>query len=65
MGAVHGELEVEIPVVGRRRMRTDDERDHAGAITPSGLEAFDQLLDLPDLDILFGVVRLGSTHGGG
>lgn len=39
-------------------MRTDDERDHARAVTTGGFETFDQLLDLPYLDVLLGVSAL-------
>lgn len=47
--------------------RTDDERNHACAIATGGFEAFDQLLDLPDLNVLLRIVglRLLGRHGGG
>lgn len=35
----------------QRAKRTDDERNHRGSISSGGLEALDQLLDLPDLDL--------------
>jgi hypothetical protein len=49
------------------RARTDNERDHAGAVTAGGFEALDQLLDLPYLNVLLGVVglRLLRRHGRG
>jgi hypothetical protein len=31
--------------------RTDDERDHAGAVAASGLKTLDELLDLPYLNL--------------
>lgn len=49
------------------RLRTDNERNHGCAITAGGFEAFDQLLDLPDLDVLLRIVglRLLGRHGCG
>ena len=43
---------------------TNDERDHACSVAASSLEAFDQLFDLPYLNVLFSVVCLGGTHVG-
>jgi hypothetical protein len=43
---------------------TNDERDHACSVPASSLETFDQLFDLPYLNVLFGVVCLGGTHVG-
>jgi len=43
---------------------TNDERDHACSVAASSLETFDQLFDLPYLNVLFGVVCLGGTHVG-
>jgi hypothetical protein len=52
---------------GRREggSRTDDEGNHACAIAPGGFEAFDELLDLPDFDVLLSLVglRLFGGHG--
>ena len=31
---------------------TDNERNHGRSISPGGLEALNQLLDLPDLDLM-------------
>ena len=39
-----------------RRTWRDDQRDHAGAVPPRRLQRLDQLLHLPDLDILVGVL---------
>jgi hypothetical protein len=43
---------------------TDDEGDHRGSIASCGLEAFDQLLYFPDLDVLLRLILLGRcrTH---
>ncbi len=38
--------------------RTNDEGNHACAIATGGLEALDQLLDLPDLNVLLSLVGL-------
>lgn len=43
--------------------RTDDERDHAGAVTTSGLKALDELLHLPYLDLQSGV-SMGARNPG-
>lgn len=47
--------------------RTDNERDHGGTISAGGFETLDQLLDLPDLNVLLGFTTLAlllGTHGG-
>lgn len=44
---------------------TDDERDHGGPISSGSFQALDQLFDLPDLDILLGLVGLLFTHDDG
>lgn len=47
--------------------RTDNERDHGGTISTGGFKTLDQLLDLPDLNVLLGFTRLAlllGTHGG-
>ena len=44
---------------------TNDERNHRGSISSSSLQALDELLHLPDLDVLLGLVGLGVTHVGG
>jgi len=44
---------------------TNDERNHWCAVSTRRFETFDQLLDLPYFNILFGLVGLGSTHNGG
>lgn len=44
--------------------RTDNERNHGGSISTSGFKTLDQLLDLPDLDILLSFVRRRSAHLG-
>jgi hypothetical protein len=41
---------------------TNDEGNHRGSISSRCLEALDQLLDLPDFDVLLGLVGLGVTH---
>ena len=41
---------------------TDDEGDHGGPISSGGLEAFDELLDLPNLDVLLRLVCLRGAH---
>jgi len=43
----------------------DDERDHGGAVSARLFEALDQLLHLPHLDVLLGLVGLWVTHDGG
>lgn len=63
MGAASGRVSTRLGKA-RGRARTDDERDHAGAVATGGLEALDELLDLPYLDVLLGVVRLRGTHDG-
>lgn len=42
--------------------RTDDERDHGGAVTTGLFKALDEFLDLPYLNVLLGLVRLGVAH---
>lgn len=42
---------------------TDDQGNHAGAISTGGLEALDKLLDLPDLD-LPGILLVAHGHHG-
>ena len=52
----------------RGERRTDNERDHGGTISAGGFKTLDQLLDLPDLNILLGFTGLSllllGTHGG-
>ena len=48
---------------GREQVRTDDEGNHARAITTGGLEAFDELLDLPYLDLYKKVSGLELDRG--
>jgi hypothetical protein len=48
-----------------RKVLTNDKGDHGGSISSGGFQAFDQLLYLPDLDVLFSLVGLGVTHVGG
>jgi hypothetical protein len=43
---------------------TDDQRDHRRAIATSQFQAFDQLLYLPDLNILLRFTGLRGTHVG-
>lgn len=43
---------------------TNDQRNHGGAISPSGLKALDKLLHLPYLDVLLSFVRLSRAHVG-
>ena len=43
---------------------TNNEGNHGCSIAASSLQALDQLLDLPDLDVLLGLVRLGVAHFG-
>jgi hypothetical protein len=47
------------------KVLTNDERYHGGSISSCCFEALDQLLHLPDLDVLLGLIRLGVTHLGG
>lgn len=49
----------------RAGRRTDDERNHGRSISSSGFEALDQLLHLPYLNVLLGVVGLDRAHIGG
>lgn len=42
----------------------DNERNHRGSISTSGFKTLDQLLDLPDLDILLSFVRRRGAHLG-
>ena len=44
---------------------TNDQGNHRGAVAASHLEALDQFLDFPDLDVLLRFVGLRSGHGGG
>lgn len=46
--------------------RTNDEGNHGGSISAGGFKTLDQLLHLPDLDVLLGIVRLLllGTHDG-
>jgi hypothetical protein len=48
----------------RHDARTNDERNHGGSISSGRFESLDQFLDLPDLDVLLGLVRLRVTHDG-
>jgi hypothetical protein len=53
---------------GEQASRTDDERNHGGSISTSGFKTLDQLLDLPDLNVLFsliGLLVLPGRHGRG
>jgi hypothetical protein len=50
------------PGFGARQALTDNERNHGGSISPGSLKTFDQLLHLPDLDVLLRLVGLGVTH---
>ena len=43
---------------GAVKALTNDERNHGRSISAGGLEALDQLLDLPDLNVLLGLVVL-------
>jgi hypothetical protein len=48
--------------------RTDNERNHGGSISTGGFETLDQLLDLPDLNVLLrliGLLVLPGRHGRG
>ena len=45
-------------------LRTDDERNHAGAIPAGGFKTLDQLLDLPHLNVLLGLAALPLGLGG-
>lgn len=40
------------------RGRTDDERNHGSSISAGGFQALDELLHLPNLDVLLGIIRL-------
>ena len=40
------------------RGRTNDERNHGGSISASRFQTLDQLLHLPDFDVLLRIVRL-------
>jgi hypothetical protein len=53
--------------VRREVARTDDEGNHGCAIATGGFEALDELLDLPDLNVLLRIVglRLLGRHGRG
>lgn len=44
--------------------RTDNQRNHGCPVSAGGLEALDQLLHLPYLDVLLRIVRLRRTHDG-
>lgn len=44
---------------------TNNEGNHGCPISSSGFQAFDQLLHLPDLNVLLGFICLGVTHFGG
>lgn len=43
-------------------IRTDDEGNHRGSVSPCSLEALDQLLHLPYLNVLLRLVRLRGAH---
>lgn len=57
-----------IPNLGiDKEKRTDNERDHGGTISAGGFKTLDQLLDLPNLNVLLGFAALAlllGTHGG-
>lgn len=47
--------------------RTDNERNHGGTISAGRFKTLDQLLNLPDLNVLLGFTALSlllGTHGG-
>lgn len=46
-----------------REPRTNDEGNHGGSISSGGLEALDQLLDLPDLDLSTAAVSAIGARG--
>jgi hypothetical protein len=50
------------PGTGTRRALTNNQGNHGGSISPGSLQALDQLLDLPDFDVLLRLVGLGVTH---
>ncbi len=53
---------------GMQGSHTDDEGNHGCAISASGFEALDQLLNLPDLNVLLsliGLLVLPGRHGRG
>lgn len=39
-------------------VHTDNEGNHAGAISAGGLETLDEFLDFPDFNVLFGFAAL-------
>ena len=46
--------------------RTDDEGNHAGAISAGGLETLDELLDFPNLNVLLRLTLIWcGTHACG
>ena len=49
---------------GGQWQRTNNERNHGSSISTSGFKTLDQLLDLPDLDILLSFVRRRGAHLG-
>jgi hypothetical protein len=58
-----------VPKVGidREKKHTNNERDHGGTISAGGFKTLDELLDLPDLNVLLGFTALSlllGTHGG-
>jgi hypothetical protein len=55
---VLGRCACQWPPCSQRGLLTDDERDHGCAIAAGSFKTLDQLLDLPDLDVLLGVVGL-------
>lgn len=49
----------------RAALRTNDERNHGRSIAPGGFQSLDELLDLPDFDVLLSLIGLRVTHFGG
>lgn len=43
---------------------TNDEGNHGGSIATRGFQALDQLLHLPNFNVLLGLVGLGVAHDG-
>jgi hypothetical protein len=52
------------PFSRRQRGLTDDERNHASAVSARSLEPFDELLDLPYLDLVGVAVSAGGGLAG-
>ena len=67
LGAVRGQSAA-ASWTGAQTRHTNNERNHGGAIAAGGFKTLDQLLDLPDLDVLLGLVGLlvlPGRHGRG